>query len=158
MKLTCNVKFYLQSVYCFLGVAKMTSEISDRRCEEFGSLNLGGLFSIEWIYQEEIAFQYTQHLCNPWNDNKKVQISRDAQELETNVGKSLVEMWQHNNPSSRDENVEHRDIISPNNLNSSVVEEFYSDEVSSFNCVVFVKICHISLTLRLLNVSLVVLK
>ncbi|XP_047132909.1 3'-5' RNA helicase YTHDC2 isoform X1 [Hydra vulgaris] len=131
--------FSVQGSGHFQGVAKMTSEIGDRRCEDFGSLNLGGLFNIEWIHQEEIAFQYTQHLCNPWNDNKKVQISRDAQELETNVGKSLVEMWLHNSTLTKDleqneENLEQQDLNSPSLAKNNVVEEaFYSDEVYSSN-------------------------
>ena len=34
---------------------------------------------------------------NPWNDNKKVQISRDAQEVEPKVGQALVDLWSSSN-------------------------------------------------------------
>ncbi|XP_066911197.1 3'-5' RNA helicase YTHDC2-like [Clytia hemisphaerica] len=85
--------FSVQGSGRFQGVAKMISGISDKQCEDFGSANLGGVFDIEWIHQEELPFQATQHLANPWNDNKKVQISRDAQELEPSVGKALVNLW-----------------------------------------------------------------
>lgn len=77
----------------FQGVAKMVSAPGDEYCEDFGSANLGGVFDIEWIHQKDVPFQGTQHLVNPWNDNKKVQISRDAQEVEPKVGQALVDLW-----------------------------------------------------------------
>ena len=88
--------FSVQGSGRFQGVAKMASAISDEYCEDFGSANLGGVFDIEWIHQKDIPFQGTQHLMNPWNDNKKVQISRDAQEVEPRVGQALVDLWSVN--------------------------------------------------------------
>ena len=98
--------FSVQGSGRFQGVAKMISAISEEYCEDFGSHNLGGVFNIEWIHQKEIPFQNTQHLVNPWNDNKKVQISRDAQEVESKVGKALVDLWLSDiadNPSREEE-------------------------------------------------------
>ncbi|KAL0194466.1 hypothetical protein M9458_012762, partial [Cirrhinus mrigala] len=61
------------------GYARMTSAVSGERCLDWGSVGLGGVFGVEWIRKESLPFQLTQQLLNPWNDNKRVQISRDAQ-------------------------------------------------------------------------------
>uniref|UniRef100_A0AAX7SYY5 RNA helicase n=1 Tax=Astatotilapia calliptera TaxID=8154 RepID=A0AAX7SYY5_ASTCA len=62
------------------GYARMTSVVSqEESCHDWGLMELGGAFSVEWIHKENIPFQCTQHILNPWNDNKKVQISRDGQ-------------------------------------------------------------------------------
>uniref|UniRef100_A0A3Q4M2M3 RNA helicase n=1 Tax=Neolamprologus brichardi TaxID=32507 RepID=A0A3Q4M2M3_NEOBR len=62
------------------GYARMTSVVSqEESCHDWGLMELGGVFSVEWIHKENIPFQCTQHILNPWNDNKKVQISRDGQ-------------------------------------------------------------------------------
>ena len=129
--------FSIQGSGHFQGVGKMTSAISDKFCEDFGSTNLGGVFDVEWLYKEEIPFQFTQHLTNPWNDNKKVQISRDAQEVEPVVGADLVLLWESANEPAAKESSGHNvrdssDLISPDG--SSVQEseppsEFYPDEV-----------------------------
>lgn len=42
-------------------------------------MGLGGVFSVEWLHKECLPFHCTQHILNPWNDNKEVQISRDGQ-------------------------------------------------------------------------------
>lgn len=57
----------------------MTSVISQESCQDWDFLGLGGVFSVEWIQKESLPFHCTQHILNPWNDNKKVQISRDGQ-------------------------------------------------------------------------------
>lgn len=57
----------------------MTSIISQESCQDWGFMGLGGVFSVEWIHKKSLPFQCTQHILNPWNDNKKVQISRDGQ-------------------------------------------------------------------------------
>lgn len=61
------------------GYARMVSAVSGERCLDWGSSGLGGVFGVEWIRKESLGFQLTQQLLNPWNDNKRVQISRDAQ-------------------------------------------------------------------------------
>lgn len=61
------------------GYAQMTSVISQGSCQDWGFMGLGGGFSVEWIRKESLPFQCSQHILNPWNDNKKVQISRDGQ-------------------------------------------------------------------------------
>jgi len=57
----------------------MASEIGCEKSPDWGSAGFGGVFKVEWIRKESIPFQFAQHLVNPWNDNKKVQISRDGQ-------------------------------------------------------------------------------
>ena len=92
--------FSIQGSGHFQGFARMTSGVTDRHAPEFGSANLGGTFSVEWIHREDIAFQHTHHLTNPWNENKKVQISRDGQELEPTVGDKLCCLWEQMLPPS----------------------------------------------------------
>lgn len=57
----------------------MTSVISQESCQDWDVMGLGGVFCVEWIQKESIPFHRTQHILNPWNDSKKVQISRDGQ-------------------------------------------------------------------------------
>lgn len=57
----------------------MSSEIGREKSQDWGSTGLGGVFKVEWIRKESLPFQFAHHLLNPWNDNKKVQISRDGQ-------------------------------------------------------------------------------
>ncbi|XP_063151405.1 3'-5' RNA helicase YTHDC2 isoform X3 [Candoia aspera] len=75
------------------GFARMSSEIGREKSQDWGSTGLGGVFKVEWIRKESLPFQFAHHLLNPWNDNKKVQISRDGQELEPQVGEQLLQLW-----------------------------------------------------------------
>ena len=85
--------FSIQGSGSFQGYAKMVSEVTKEICADFSSSNLGGTFAIQWICKGDIPFQFTQELTNPWNENKKVQISRDSQELEPSVGAALCSLW-----------------------------------------------------------------
>ncbi|XP_061875352.1 3'-5' RNA helicase YTHDC2 isoform X2 [Colius striatus] len=87
--------FSVQGSGHFQGFARMASEIGCEKSQDWGSAGLGGVFKVEWIRKESIPFQFAHHLLNPWNDNKKVQISRDGQELETQVGEQLLQLWDH---------------------------------------------------------------
>lgn len=71
--------FVLLTSIFLQGFARMLSEIGREKSQEWGSTSLGGVFKVEWIRRENLPFQYAHHLLNPWNDNKKVQISRDGQ-------------------------------------------------------------------------------
>jgi hypothetical protein len=53
---------------------------------------LGKLFKVEWLSTNRLPFYKTRGLRNPWNANKEVKIARDGTELETGVGKRLVQM------------------------------------------------------------------
>ncbi|XP_026778235.2 3'-5' RNA helicase YTHDC2 isoform X2 [Pangasianodon hypophthalmus] len=85
--------FSVQGSGHFQGYARMSSEIGSERCKDWGATGLGGVFSVEWIRKESLPFQVTHQLLNPWNDNKKVQISRDGQELEPQAGAQLLQLW-----------------------------------------------------------------
>ncbi|XP_022105415.1 YTH domain-containing protein 1-like isoform X4 [Acanthaster planci] len=54
---------------------------------------LGGVFKIDWITRQELAFSKTGHLFNSWNDNKPVKIGRDGQEVETRCGEALCRLF-----------------------------------------------------------------
>uniref|UniRef100_UPI003AAAF468 3'-5' RNA helicase YTHDC2 isoform X2 n=1 Tax=Centroberyx gerrardi TaxID=166262 RepID=UPI003AAAF468 len=91
--------FSVQGSGHFQGYARMASVISREHCQDWGFMGLGGVFSVEWIQKESLPFQCTHHLLNPWNDNKKVQISRDGQELEPQAGGQLLLLWERNSGS-----------------------------------------------------------
>ncbi|XP_025915664.1 3'-5' RNA helicase YTHDC2 isoform X4 [Apteryx rowi] len=85
--------FSVQGSGHFQGFARMSSEIGREKSQDWGSTGLGGVFKVEWIRKESLPFHCAHHLLNPWNDNKKVQISRDGQELEPQVGEQLLQLW-----------------------------------------------------------------
>ncbi|XP_025752231.1 3'-5' RNA helicase YTHDC2 isoform X1 [Manacus vitellinus] len=87
--------FSVQGSGHFQGFARMDSAIGCEKSQDWGSPGFGGVFKVEWIQKESIPFQFAHHLVNPWNDNKKVQISRDGQELEPQVGEQLLQLWDH---------------------------------------------------------------
>ncbi|XP_062370044.1 3'-5' RNA helicase YTHDC2-like isoform X3 [Cinclus cinclus] len=87
--------FSVQGSGHFQGFARMGSSIGCEKSQDWGSAGFGGVFKVEWIRKESIPFQFAHHLLNPWNDNKKVQISRDGQELEPHVGEQLLQLWDH---------------------------------------------------------------
>uniref|UniRef100_A0A7N8XXR8 RNA helicase n=1 Tax=Mastacembelus armatus TaxID=205130 RepID=A0A7N8XXR8_9TELE len=91
--------FSVQGSGHFQGYAHMASAISKESCQDWGFMGLGGVFGVEWIHKESVPFQCTQHIHNPWNDNKKVQISRDGQELEPHAGSQLLLLWERNSGS-----------------------------------------------------------
>ncbi|KAM7149206.1 3'-5' RNA helicase YTHDC2 isoform 7-T8 [Molossus nigricans] len=86
--------FSVQGSGHFQGFSRMSSEIGKEKSQEWGSAGLGGVFKVEWIRKESLPFQFAHHLLNPWNDNKKVQISRDGQELEPQIGEQLLQLWE----------------------------------------------------------------
>ncbi|XP_034565378.1 3'-5' RNA helicase YTHDC2 isoform X2 [Notolabrus celidotus] len=89
--------FSVQGSGHFQGYARMTSAVSRDSCQDWGLVGLGGVFSMEWIHRESLPFHCSQHIINPWNDHKKVQISRDGQELEPHAGGQLLLLWERNN-------------------------------------------------------------
>jgi hypothetical protein len=57
-------------------------------------------FGVEWISTNRIPFYRTRGLRNPWNANREVKIARDGTELETSVGKRLIQMFHRPGPAS----------------------------------------------------------
>ena len=60
----------------------------------------GKPFKIEWLSTNRLPFYRTRGLRNPWNANREVKIARDGTELETSVGKRLVQMFHRLGPSN----------------------------------------------------------
>ncbi|KAK5154968.1 hypothetical protein LTR04_005900 [Oleoguttula sp. CCFEE 6159] len=58
----------------------------------------GKPFKIEWISTNRLPFYRTRGLRNPWNANREVKIARDGTELETSVGKRLLQMFNRSGP------------------------------------------------------------
>lgn len=63
-----------------------------------GTQAYGKPFKIEWLATNRLPFYRTRGLRNPWNANREVKIARDGTELETNVGRRLVQMFQKMTP------------------------------------------------------------
>lgn len=53
----------------------------------------GKPFKLEWISASRVPFYRTRGLRNPWNANREVKIARDGTELEPNVGRRLVGLF-----------------------------------------------------------------
>lgn len=60
----------------------------------------GKPFKIEWLSTNRLPFYRTRGLRNPWNANREVKIARDGTELETSVGKRLIQMFHRPGPAS----------------------------------------------------------
>lgn len=54
----------------------------------------GKPFKISWLSTNRLPFYRARGLRNPWNSNREVKIARDGTELETSVGRRLVQMFQ----------------------------------------------------------------
>lgn len=67
----------------------------------------GRFYFIKWKHRCNLSFQNTRHLLNPWNENRKVQISRDGQEVEPSVGEALCHLWDGLPDASVTESVRH---------------------------------------------------
>ncbi len=65
-----------------------------------GPMTWGKPFKIEWMSTNRLPFYRTRGLRNPWNANREVKIARDGTELETGVGKRLIQMFHRLGPSS----------------------------------------------------------
>lgn len=66
----------------------------------------GKPFRIEWISTNRLPFYRTRGLRNPWNANREVKIARDGTELESSVGRRLLQMF-------------HRPVAAPTGLPST---------------------------------------
>ncbi|XP_054613381.1 3'-5' RNA helicase YTHDC2 [Dunckerocampus dactyliophorus] len=91
--------FSVQGSGHFQGYARMSSIISHTNCQDWGLTGLGGVFSVEWLCKKSLPFRCTQHILNPLTDYKKVQISRDGQELDAQAGRQLLSLWERNTSS-----------------------------------------------------------
>ncbi|KAF2759360.1 hypothetical protein EJ05DRAFT_485388 [Pseudovirgaria hyperparasitica] len=60
----------------------------------------GKAFKVEWISTNRLPFFKTRGLRNPWNANREVKIARDGTELETGIGRRLIQMFPRGHSSS----------------------------------------------------------
>lgn len=58
------------------------------------SLQMGRPFQLEWKVTSPLPFSEIQSLRNPWRDNRLIKVSRDGTELEPNVGRKLLKIWE----------------------------------------------------------------
>ncbi|KAI4198534.1 MAG: hypothetical protein LQ346_002737 [Caloplaca aetnensis] len=66
--------------------------------EVSGAQAFGKPFKIEWLATNRLPFYRTRGLRNPWNANREVKIARDGTELETSVGRRLLQMFHRTIP------------------------------------------------------------
>lgn len=59
-----------------------------------GAQAFGKPFKIVWLATNRLPFYRTRGLRNPWNANREIKIARDGTELETSVGRRLVQLFQ----------------------------------------------------------------
>ncbi|KAL8661838.1 MAG: hypothetical protein Q9202_005264 [Teloschistes flavicans] len=69
------------------------AEEADEAAEQSGTQAYGKPFKIEWLSTNRLPFYRTRGLRNPWNANREVKIARDGTELETSVGRRLLQMF-----------------------------------------------------------------
>lgn len=95
-----NIIVYFFFVGKFAGFARMSS-LSRRDIphpswvlpSSMSVKSLGGVIEIDWICRNELSFNNTTHLYNPWNDGKPIKIGRDGQEIEPKVGAELCRLF-----------------------------------------------------------------
>lgn len=83
---------------------KSGSDHSDQEGEDGANKAWGKPFKIEWQSTNKLPFYRTRGLRNPWNSNREVKIARDGTELETSIGRRLVQMF-HREPSPSAQNM-----------------------------------------------------
>ena len=90
--------FSIQGSSHFQGFALFSGTVSQERFSELQSQGQGSgsgsQYFIDWIKKGNIPFQATKNLINLYNDRKKVQTSRDGQELDPSLGNTLCKMWE----------------------------------------------------------------
>eukprot|EP00928_Gymnodinium_smaydae_P008323 TRINITY_DN13035_c0_g1_i2.p1 TRINITY_DN13035_c0_g1~~TRINITY_DN13035_c0_g1_i2.p1 ORF type:complete len:434 (-),score=85.49 TRINITY_DN13035_c0_g1_i2:121-1422(-) len=82
------------SVNCsgaFQGYAKMVSPVGSSKAADVFR-GFGGCFDVRWLRLENLDFSEVNDILNPWNENKSVKVSRDGQELPSDVGRRVCEM------------------------------------------------------------------
>ncbi len=75
------------------------AEDADDSAAASGGQTFGKPFKIEWLATNRLPFYRTRGLRNPWNANREVKIARDGTELETSVGRRLIQMFQTSSTS-----------------------------------------------------------
>ena len=68
-------------------------ETSDPKEDPPNQQPYGHPFRIQWLSTARLPFYRTRGLRNAWNSNREVKIARDGTELETGVGRRLINMF-----------------------------------------------------------------
>lgn len=68
------------------------SEVPPEEPEPEGQ-TFGKPFRIQWLSTARLPFHRTRGLRNPWNANREVKIARDGTEIETTVGRKLLQLF-----------------------------------------------------------------
>lgn len=76
-----------------------TAEDTEDHRAVTGAQAYGKPFKIQWLATNRLPFYRTRGLRNPWNANREVKIARDGTELETSVGRRLIQMFQRSAPT-----------------------------------------------------------
>ena len=75
--------FSVQSSGRFQGFALFSGQRSPQKFAELQSQGQGSgsgtQYYIKWLKRADVPFHATKHLVNPYNENRKVQTSRDGQ-------------------------------------------------------------------------------
>lgn len=106
---TVYLVFSINASGHFQGYAKMISLAEKDKTSGSQSPNFNYVCSIEWVKRNNLPFQLTHHLLNSLNENKRVQISRDGQEIEPSVGEALLRLWDRKEPFDRSYRDSHYD-------------------------------------------------
>lgn len=69
------------------------SDHSDQEPDSGTPKAWGKPFKVDWLSTNRLPFYRTRGLRNPWNSNREVKIARDGTELETSVGRRLIQMF-----------------------------------------------------------------
>ena len=89
--------FSVQGSSHFQGFALFSGRACKERYSELQTqgqgTGSGTQYFIDWIKKGDVPFQATKNLINLYNDKKKVQTSRDGQELDPALGNDLCKLW-----------------------------------------------------------------
>lgn len=88
----------------FQGYSVMTSYISDKVSNQWNndfSVKLGGTFTIQWLVECEMSFNFVKNLSNPLNNYETVIKSRDTQEIPKEIGIQICHLCYEIDTSSQ---------------------------------------------------------
>eukprot|EP00999_Lentomonas_sp_LEN2_P000963 NODE_196_length_1931_cov_99.625831_g172_i0.p1 GENE.NODE_196_length_1931_cov_99.625831_g172_i0~~NODE_196_length_1931_cov_99.625831_g172_i0.p1 ORF type:complete len:475 (+),score=57.11 NODE_196_length_1931_cov_99.625831_g172_i0:314-1738(+) len=80
----------------FQGYAKMTSNFGDVKYTPAwtrGTPRISEPFQVQWMKVAFLSFQMIRHITNPLNENQRIAISRDGQELTPEIGEELLDKY-----------------------------------------------------------------
>ncbi|KAJ3035801.1 hypothetical protein HDV00_003381 [Rhizophlyctis rosea] len=72
------------------GGADEKDDVEGKAVDVFGG-KWGTAFRIKWVLIQPLPFTRVKHLRNSWNANKQIKVSRDGTEIETTVGRRLIQ-------------------------------------------------------------------